>query len=65
VAEDALEAAYAAPSEAAAHRIITTINTKIQDAMLRPPPGPPLGKKPYDVETVLQERRMRRERPAD
>lgn len=58
-AEDALEAACAAPSEAMARRIITAINTKIRDAMLRPPPGPPLGKKPYDVETVVEEWRTR------
>ncbi|MFD0214390.1 DUF1992 domain-containing protein, partial [Streptomyces hirsutus] len=48
-AEDALEAAYAAPSERVVRRILTEINVKIRDMMYKPPPGPPLGKKPYDV----------------
>ncbi|MEU4032842.1 DUF1992 domain-containing protein [Streptomyces collinus] len=59
-AEDALAAAYAAPSERAVRRIITEVNVKIRDMMFKPPPGPPLGKKPYDVEEVVQEwRRLR------
>jgi hypothetical protein len=28
--------------------------------MFRPPPGPPLGKKPYDVEEVVRQWRERR-----
>lgn len=60
-AEDALEAALAAPSESAVRRIITAINAKISEMMFKPPPGPPLGKKPYDVEAVLEEWRGRRE----
>ncbi|MGV9426332.1 DnaJ family domain-containing protein [Streptomyces sp. NPDC003656] len=59
-AEDALEAAYAAPSEATARRIITDVNVKIRAMMFRPPPGPPLGKKPYDVEEVVREWHHRR-----
>ncbi len=58
-AEDALEAAHAAPSEAAARRIITAVNAKIREAMYKPQPGPPLGKKPYDVEAVAREWRTR------
>ncbi|MFF2651974.1 DUF1992 domain-containing protein [Streptomyces sp. NPDC058045] len=58
-AEDALEAAYAAPSETAARRITTEINVRITEVMLKPPPGPPLGKKPYDVEEVAREWRAR------
>ncbi|MFI6348775.1 DUF1992 domain-containing protein [Streptomyces sp. NPDC050560] len=58
-AEDALQAAYEAPSEAAARRIIAAVNQKISDMMLRPPPGPPLGRKPYDVEQVAREWRER------
>ncbi|GHH84432.1 DUF1992 domain-containing protein [Streptomyces sulfonofaciens] len=54
-AEDALEAARRAPSEAAARRIVTAVNARIREAMLKPPPGPPLGKKPYDVEAVARE----------
>ncbi|WP_316760192.1 DnaJ family domain-containing protein [Streptomyces herbicida] len=61
-AEDALAAAYAAPSERIARKIITDVNVKIRDMMFKPPPGPPLGKKPYDVEEVVREWRERRER---
>ncbi|MGY6018661.1 DnaJ family domain-containing protein [Streptomyces spinosirectus] len=53
-AEDALAAAYAAPSERIARKIITEVNVKIRDMMFRPPPGPPLGMKPYDVEEVVR-----------
>ncbi|WP_055597407.1 DUF1992 domain-containing protein [Streptomyces hirsutus] len=59
-AEDALEAAYAAPSERVVRRILTEINVKIRDMMYKPPPGPPLGKKPYDVEGVVRQWRERR-----
>lgn len=60
-AEDALEAAYRAPSERLVRKIITEINAKIREMMFRPPPGPPLGKKPYDVEEVVREWRERRD----
>jgi hypothetical protein len=59
-AEDALEAACAAPSERIVRKIIGEINDKIRDMMFRPPPGPPLGKKPYDVEDVVRQWRERR-----
>ena len=59
-AEDALTAAAAAPSERAVRRIVEDINTKIRDMMFKPPPGPPLGLKPYDVEEILREWRERR-----
>ncbi|MDO0927916.1 DUF1992 domain-containing protein [Streptomyces sp. TG1A-8] len=59
-AEDALAAARAAPSERVVRRIITEINVKIRDMMFKPPPGPPLGKKPYDVEEVVRQWRQRR-----
>ncbi|GGX52419.1 DUF1992 domain-containing protein [Streptomyces minutiscleroticus] len=62
-AEDAPAAALAAPSERAARRIVEDVNVKIRDMMFRPPPGPPLGMKPYDVEAVLRDRRERREGP--
>jgi hypothetical protein len=32
---------------------------KIRDMMFKPPPGPPLGLKPYDVEAVVGEWRER------
>ncbi|MGX1561736.1 DnaJ family domain-containing protein [Streptomyces sp. NPDC055506] len=59
-AEDALVAALAAPSERIARKIITEINDKIREMMFKPPPGPPLGKKPYDVEDVVRQWRERR-----
>ncbi|MEV7283716.1 DUF1992 domain-containing protein [Streptomyces sp. NPDC093252] len=58
-AEDALTDALAAPSEYRARKIIEDVNAKIRAMMFRPPPGPPLGKKPYDVEDVLRRRRER------
>ncbi len=60
-AEDALTAAYAAPSERMARKIIEDVNVRIRDMMFKPPPGPPLGKKPYDVEEVVTEWRRLRE----
>ncbi|MGW5614255.1 DnaJ family domain-containing protein [Streptomyces sp. NPDC003877] len=59
-AEDALQAAYAAPSERIVRKIIDEINAKIREMMFKPPPGPPLGKKPYDVEDVVRQWRERR-----
>ncbi|MEU6198004.1 DUF1992 domain-containing protein [Streptomyces sp. NPDC047061] len=59
-AEDALAAAYTAPSERIVRRIIEDVNVRIRDMMFKPPPGPPLGKKPYDVEEVVREWRERR-----
>ncbi|MEU9338679.1 DUF1992 domain-containing protein [Streptomyces sp. NPDC048290] len=58
-AEDALTAALTAPSEYRARKILDDINGKIRTMMFRPPPGPPLGMKPYDVEDVLRRRRER------
>ncbi|MFI6803705.1 DUF1992 domain-containing protein [Streptomyces luteogriseus] len=59
-AEDALEAALAAPSERIVRKIIAEINDKVREMMFKPPPGPPLGKKPYDVEDVVRQWRERR-----
>ncbi|MGW2044844.1 DnaJ family domain-containing protein [Streptomyces sp. NPDC001858] len=61
-AEDALAAAYEAPSERIVRKIITDVNVKLRDMMFKPPPGPPLGMKPYDVEEVVREWRERQER---
>jgi len=52
-AEDTLAAALAAPSERVVRKLITELNEKIKDMMFKPPPGPPLGLKPYDVEAVV------------
>ncbi|MFB8771201.1 DnaJ family domain-containing protein [Streptomyces broussonetiae] len=61
-AEEALEAALRAPSERLARQIVTDINVRIRDMLLKPPPGPPLGRRPYDVEDVV--RRWREGRAA-
>ncbi|MCT9004013.1 DnaJ family domain-containing protein [Streptomyces sp. NPDC054766] len=63
-AEDALVAASAAPSERTVRRIVEDINAKIREVMFKPPPGPPLGLKPYDVEKIVREWRAAREDPA-
>ncbi|MFE9834516.1 DUF1992 domain-containing protein [Streptomyces sp. NPDC005551] len=60
-AEDALAAAAAAPSEGAVRRIVEAVNAKIREVMFKPPPGPPLGLKPYDVEEIVRDWRERRE----
>ncbi|MGI5340619.1 DUF1992 domain-containing protein [Streptomyces sp. CA-181903] len=59
-AEDAVEAASRAGSEREVRRIVTAINEKITEALRRPPEGPPLRLKPFDVETVVREWRERR-----
>ncbi|GAA2434976.1 DUF1992 domain-containing protein [Streptomyces macrosporus] len=59
-AEDALEAALRAPSEARVRRIVAEINERIRAARRMPPPGPPLGPAPFDVEQVVREWRERR-----
>ncbi|MER5495171.1 DUF1992 domain-containing protein [Streptomyces sp. NPDC002490] len=58
--EDALAAAWAAPSAAAARRIVAEVNPKILDMMLKPPPGPPLGLKPFDLDEIAREWHARR-----
>ncbi|MGW3667393.1 DnaJ family domain-containing protein [Streptomyces sp. NPDC005141] len=63
-AEDALVAASAAPSERAVRRIVEDINAKIREVMFKPPPGPPLGLKPYDVEKIVREWHAARADPA-
>ncbi|QOV46411.1 DUF1992 domain-containing protein [Streptomyces chromofuscus] len=61
-AEDALLAALRAPSERLVRKIVEDVNVKIRDVMFKPPPGPPLGLKPYDVDDVV--RRWREGRAA-
>ena len=62
-AEDTLAAAFAAPSERVVRKLVTGVNAKIRDMMSKPPPGPPLGMKPYDVEDVVRRWRERRTAP--
>ncbi|MFJ5528730.1 DUF1992 domain-containing protein [Streptomyces sp. NPDC093261] len=59
-AEDTLLAAAAAPSERVVRRMVEDLNAKIRDMMFKPPPGPPLGLKPYDVEEVVRQWHERR-----
>ncbi|MEV0218107.1 DUF1992 domain-containing protein [Streptomyces sp. NPDC050704] len=59
-AEDALARAAEAPSERVVRQIVTEINAKIREMMFKPPPGPPLGLKPYDVEDIVREWHERR-----
>lgn len=59
-AEDTLSAALAAPSERVVRKLITELNEKIKDMMFKPPPGPPLGLKPYEVEAIVAQWRERR-----
>ncbi|MFJ3585833.1 DUF1992 domain-containing protein [Streptomyces sp. NPDC090127] len=62
-AEDAREAVDRAVPEAQVRRILGEINTRIAEALRRPPAGPPLNLTPFDVETVLAEwRKSRRPR---
>ncbi|MGI5198498.1 DUF1992 domain-containing protein [Streptomyces sp. CA-288835] len=61
-AEDALARAAEAPSERVVRQIVTEINAKIREMMFKPPPGPPLGLKPYDVEEIVRDWRERRGR---
>ncbi|MCB5167717.1 DUF1992 domain-containing protein [Streptomyces bambusae] len=49
-AEDALEEAAAAPTEARVRAVLDAVNEKISAAVRRPPPGPPLNLRPFDVE---------------
>ncbi|MGA4842282.1 DUF1992 domain-containing protein [Streptomyces sp. G45] len=58
-AEDVLAAAPDAPSERAARDLVTALNDKMREALRRPPPGPPLGLTPYDVEEVARAWRER------
>ncbi|GAA3103054.1 DUF1992 domain-containing protein [Streptomyces rectiviolaceus] len=58
-AEDVLAAAPDAPSEQAARKLVTDLNTKIHEALRMPPPGPPLGLKPFDVDEITRTWRER------
>ncbi|WP_406151350.1 DUF1992 domain-containing protein [Streptomyces sp. NBC_01012] len=52
-AEDALHEASQARSEAEARRILTEMNQLIREALARPPEGPPLNLRPFDIEAVV------------
>ncbi|MEV8530501.1 DUF1992 domain-containing protein [Streptomyces sp. NPDC051211] len=59
-AEDAVEAVAEARTEARVREILTAVNDKIAAAIRRPPPGPPLNLKPFDVAAMVEEWRARR-----
>lgn len=50
----------AAVSESQVRRILGEINTRIAEALLRPPAGPPLNLKPFDVEATVERWRAER-----
>ena len=54
-AEDVLAAAAQAPSERIVRKLVEDLNVKIRDHVAKPPPGPPLGLRPYDVEDVVRQ----------
>ncbi|MET9624185.1 MULTISPECIES: DUF1992 domain-containing protein [unclassified Streptomyces] len=60
-AEDAVEAVGRAVSESQVRRILGEINTKIAEALRRPPAGPPLNLTPFDVESMVERWRKHRE----
>ncbi|MFC8951237.1 DUF1992 domain-containing protein [Streptomyces sp. NPDC057101] len=62
-AEDAEAAVTAAVSESQVRRILGEINTKIAEALLRPPAGPPLNLKPFDVEASVARWKAERSHP--
>ncbi|UYB38899.1 DUF1992 domain-containing protein [Streptomyces sp. Je 1-4] len=53
-AEDALEAAAAAPTETALRRILTAVNERISAALRTPLEGPPLNLVPFDIDEVAR-----------
>ncbi|MFZ4300584.1 DUF1992 domain-containing protein [Streptomyces cinereoruber] len=59
-AEDAEAAVAGAVSESQVRRILGEVNTKIAEALLRPPAGPPLNLKPFDVEAAVERWRAAR-----
>ncbi|MEV4425075.1 DUF1992 domain-containing protein [Streptomyces sp. R-07] len=59
-AEDAEAAVAAAVSESQVRRILGEINTRIAEALVRPPAGPPLHLKPFDVEATVERWRQDR-----
>jgi hypothetical protein len=59
-AEEALQAAAEAASEAEVRRIVADINAKIVEGNRKAASGPPLNLTPFDVDRVLRDWRRRR-----
>ncbi|MER6843302.1 DUF1992 domain-containing protein [Streptomyces platensis] len=53
-AEEALEAAAAAPTETALRRILAPVNERIRAALRTPLEGPPLNLVPFDIDEVAR-----------
>ncbi|MFE1550136.1 DUF1992 domain-containing protein [Streptomyces sp. NPDC058718] len=62
-AEDAEQAVAAAVSERQVRRILGEINTKIAEALARPPAGPPLHRTLFDVEATVARWKAERSHP--
>ncbi|MFI5633221.1 DUF1992 domain-containing protein [Streptomyces sp. NPDC051664] len=59
-AEDTRTAVSEARSEAEVRRMLTEVNEKIEVAIRRPPPGPLLNLRPFDIDAVVEEWRAER-----
>ncbi|MFD7754230.1 DUF1992 domain-containing protein [Streptomyces sp. NPDC059757] len=59
-AEDTRAAVSEACSEAEVRRMLTAVNEKIEAAIRRPPPGPLLNMRPFDIDAVVEEWRAER-----
>ncbi|MET8330284.1 DUF1992 domain-containing protein [Streptomyces sp. NPDC005181] len=59
-AEDIRAAVSEARSEAAVRRMLTAVNEKIEAAIRRPPPGPLLNLRPFDIDATVEEWRAER-----
>ncbi|MFD5062636.1 DUF1992 domain-containing protein [Streptomyces sp. NPDC058394] len=59
-AEDTRAAVSEARSEVEVRRMLTAVNEKIEAAIRRPPPGPLLNMRPFDIDAVVEEWRAER-----
>ncbi|MEW1893643.1 MULTISPECIES: DUF1992 domain-containing protein [unclassified Streptomyces] len=59
-AEDALAGLPEIRTEAEVRRVLSEVNDKIREAVRRPPPGPLLNLRPFDVDALVEEWREAR-----
>ncbi|MEU2247919.1 DUF1992 domain-containing protein [Streptomyces sp. NPDC019224] len=59
-AEDAVAGLPEIRTEAGVRRVLAEVNEKIHEAVRRPPPGPLLNLRPFDVEALVEEWREAR-----
>ncbi|MFE0646922.1 DUF1992 domain-containing protein [Streptomyces sp. NPDC058877] len=62
-AEDAEAAVARAVSEGQVRRVLEEVNAKIAEALRRPPAGPPLQLRPFDVEAAVRQWKAERKLP--